>query len=138
MVRVDGEGKILWSVVKVEDTTEIHPDTAEEFNSRHVVLETQTRKDQILRRIDQIQVITLLVHPEVYRVVQLANLLMIVSGAARVTQDKEEDPEEDPKDPEEDPEDKEEDPEEFTAPTEGDLAYENYLTRQHREDFLTS
>jgi hypothetical protein len=109
LVRVDGEGKTLWSVVEVQDTTETDPETAEEFNSRHDVLETQTRKDRIRRRIDQIQVITLLVHPEVYCVVQLANLLMIVSGAARVTQIKEEEPE--TLSPIE---------EEFTAPKEGD------------------
>jgi hypothetical protein len=133
---VNGEGNLLWSVINVEDTTAVDPDTAEESTTRQVLLETSTREDPILRNITRIEVVTLLVHPEVYRTVQLVNLLSIVSGEAGVTQVKDEGPEEqDAKDPPEDFENGDEDPN-FRAPEEGDFAYEDYMTRKHQEDFM--
>ncbi len=127
LVRVKSEGKTLWSVVEIQDENDSPEiESAEEFYGRYVVFETQKKKDQIRRRIDEIQVITLLVHPDVYAVIQLANLSMIVSGDAGATQIKEE------------PEALTPIEEEFRALKEGDFGYENFLRRELEGDFLAS
>ena len=44
LVRVNGEGKLLWSVMNVEDTVSIEPETSEVCTTRQVLLETSTNK----------------------------------------------------------------------------------------------
>ncbi len=87
MARVKGEGKTLWSVTDIlekYDGPEI--ETAEEFYGRNVMLESQKKKDHIKRRISEIEVITLVGHPDVYSVIHKANLVKMVSGDAGATQ----------------------------------------------------
>jgi hypothetical protein len=80
-------------------------------------------KDRRKCRIDEIEAITLVVHPDVYSVIHKANLVKMISGDARATQQTllalapiaEHKP-----------------------PEEGDFVYDDYLRRLAEEDFLAS
>ena len=85
---------LLWSVMNVQDIVAIEPETSEECTTRQVLLETSTRKQPMLRNITSIQVVTISVHPKVYPIVKLVNLLEISSGEAGVSQTTKEEDEE--------------------------------------------
>jgi hypothetical protein len=92
-------------------------------------METSTRKHPILRNIISIQVVTILVHPKVYPIVQLVNLLELSSGEAGVSQTTKEENKED-----KDPDDQPDDPD-WGTPEEKEEE-EEHVTRKRKEDSM--